>query len=135
MPTLGAVSIAYMFFWTIVPGTFTISNTSVVNRTIESQSPPLSGTSQAFCWYAFRSKEPELSIILCTIVFGSSRLRKNSVAGRPRRRLDSKLSQVMIKVEVSVAHAFAFGHISKHGVRGEFALAIAEALEQKAESL
>ena len=49
--------------------------------------------------------------------------------------LEPELSQVMIEVEVRIAHAFGLGHFPKHGVRGEFAFPNTESLKQTAEYL
>ena len=49
--------------------------------------------------------------------------------------LHPELSEVMIKVEVGMAHALGPGHLPKRGVRSEFAPPSTEALKQNAEFL
>ncbi len=49
--------------------------------------------------------------------------------------LDPELSQVMIKVEVGVAHALGPGHLPKHGVRRKFTFPGTETPKQTAEFL
>jgi hypothetical protein len=54
-------------------------------------------------------------------------------ASVPANALEAELSQVMIKMEVGMAHALNPGELSKHGVGSEFAFQGTKALKQNAE--
>lgn len=70
----------------------------------------------------------------CTVLFAPDSVRPSRNSLR-FGYLDPELSQVMIEVEVGMAHALGLEHLPEHGVRSEFALPSTETLKQDAELL